>query len=117
MTDPKKIREYELSFKIAEKIPSDHRDSAKANSTDTARIKPRIQSSVWWDSEVLTSMSLMTDPTTATPRQIKSSFSVEGCVTNRLAAVPTATCVFPVMMNPFKNEISENVCSCRCYHI
>ncbi|MPN39133.1 hypothetical protein SDC9_186661 [bioreactor metagenome] len=62
-------------------------------------------------------MSLMTDPTIATPKQMNNSFSVEGCVTSRLAAVPTATCVFPVMLNPFEIEISENVCSCRCYHI
>ena len=49
-------------------------------------------------------MSLMTDPTIATPRQMNNSFSVEGCVTSRLAAVPIATCVFPVMLNPFKNK-------------
>jgi len=61
-------------------------------------------------------MSLMTDPTIETPRQMNSSFSVEGCVTSKLAAVPTATCVFPVMMNPFRNKISKNACSCLVYH-
>ena len=53
------------------------------------------------ESDVLTSTSLITEPTTAAPMHKTQSLKWGGCVTHNAAAVPTAKCVFPVISFPF----------------
>ena len=66
----------------------------------TNKVSMEILFSCSLESEVVTSISLMTEPMAAVPRHNNKLLKVCGCVTQMAAAVPTDRCVFPVICTP-----------------